>query len=201
MKPLARLYHAVSAGAPLVLGLRMRPATVGHMVILSRLGNPLAKAGPLTVEELTEAAFLLSDDWREIAERLARPFPKLEFKLWAWFKLRKADWNGSAAALTKWVWDREGELAVLRSSSSDPLEAAGPERLLLSLVHIGLTADEALDLPLIDAERLVLTWAEAQGHVKLNGEHHQALKARADAEYARVMAEIQAHKTDTEGAN
>jgi hypothetical protein len=64
-----------------------------------------------------------------------------------------------------------------------------------------LTADEALDLPLIDAERLVLTWAEAQGHVKLNGEHHQALKARADAEYTRVMAEIQAHKTDTEKGN
>jgi hypothetical protein len=82
------------------------------------------------------------------------------------------------------------------TSEGQPLECPGPERVLLVLTSTGLSEESALDLPMADAERLVLTWMEAQGHVKVLGDAHERLKAHAEAEHARVMAEWAAMNPD-----
>ena len=175
----------------MVLGRKLVPVTVGHLILLHRLESPFARGGQITVEDIAQAAFILSDNWHESAANMRSPFRPLMFRIWS-FRWRKADWVADCETLQKWIWHREEPLSPLNTANGKPLEAPGCERILLVLTNAGIPVETVLDLPLEDAERLVLTWAEANGQVELNGVNHQALKARADAEYARVHAEWEA---------
>lgn len=191
MNSLPLLYHTAAAGNPVVLGLRLSTFTLGHAILLHRLESPFVREGDVVAESVAITARVLSAPWRQSVRDLKARTRKLEFFIWSLFTLRKADWAKESAALSEFMQRREDKLQPAQSEGQ-PLECPGPERVLLVLTSIGLSEDTALDLPMADAERLVLTWMESQGHVKVLGENHERLKAHAEAEHARVMAEWQA---------
>ena len=192
MNSLALLYNAATGGAPLVLGIRMRPVSVGHMVLLHRLESPLVRfdAEP-TPSDVALAAYVIADDWRESCRNINSPLRRFIFWLWSRTKWKRADWSEEHRKLHAWLWP-DPELAVLNQQSGKPLEAPGCERLLLVLTDAGIPVDQILSMPFSDAQRLVLTWMEAKGHVELNGPNHQALKAAADAAAAKAKEEWEA---------
>jgi len=169
----------------------MSTFTLGHAILLHRLESPFVREGVLTADSVAITARILSTPWRQSARDLKSSTRKLEFFVWGLFALRKADWSKESERLSEYMQRREDTLQPATSDGA-PLECPGPERVLLVLTSIGISEDTALDLPMADAERLVLTWMESQGHVKVLGEHHERLKAHADAEHARIMAEWQA---------
>ena len=191
MNSLPLLYHTAAAGNPVVLGLRLSTFTLGHAILLHRLESPFVRTAVLTADSVAITARVLSTPWRQSVRDLKSSTRKLEFFVWGLFALRKADWSKEAERLAEYMQRRDDKLQPATSEGA-PLECPGPERILLVLTSIGLSEDTALDLPMADAERLVLTWMESQGHVKVLGENHERLKAHADAEHARIMAEWQA---------
>lgn len=195
MNSLPALYHACAARGPVVLGLRLRTITVGHTLLLHRLESPVARGGQFTIGELLLAAYVLSRPWEKAAESLRSPFRRLRFWALTKYVLPECDIQKDHAALMSWVSDRDDSLSVLRDNGDGKaLEAPGIERLLLTLCRCGLTADDSLDLPMQDAERIALCWAEANGNVELSGSNHAAAKAHAERERERVMAEWQSSR-------
>ena len=77
------LFARAARPAPaIVLGLLLRPFSIGHATLLHREDNPLAEGFESTPEQLAEAALICSQTW---AESLKMPFdPLISLKLWLW---------------------------------------------------------------------------------------------------------------------
>lgn len=81
----AAFSRAARPAPVVVLGLLMRPYSIGHYTLLIREGNPMAESDKATPAQLAEAALLCAQTWEQSARM---PFdPLIGFKLWIW-KLR-----------------------------------------------------------------------------------------------------------------
>ncbi len=74
-----------------VLGMPLRPYSLGHELYLIREGNPLAAGSPHANRfDLTQAVLICCQSWEE--SRLAHRDPLIRLKLWAWNRrARKLD--------------------------------------------------------------------------------------------------------------
>ena len=105
----ALLARAARPAPAIVLGLLMRPFSIGHHVLLIREGNPLAESNDASAVKVAEAALICSQSWEENARM---PFdPLIGFKLWIWKRRVKAKIGNMAAELLNFIQYRnEGSL-------------------------------------------------------------------------------------------
>lgn len=82
------LARAARPAPTIVLGLLMRPYSIGHQLLLIREGNPLAESNETDPSKLAEAALICSQSWTQVS---SMPFdPLIGFKLWLWgFRVRR----------------------------------------------------------------------------------------------------------------
>src|SRR5947209_2778814 len=99
----ALLARAARPAPVIVLGLLMRPFSIGHYLLLIREGNPLADSTKASAFKVAEAALICSQTWTESARM---PFDSIiRLKLWLWkLRTRKADF---AAELLSFVVYRD----------------------------------------------------------------------------------------------
>lgn len=73
---------ACAPGDVKILGVRIRPLTLGHVVLLSRVGNSLAVGGKESFDDLVSAVQICSRTWNEGVELINRPPSAFRLRWW-----------------------------------------------------------------------------------------------------------------------
>lgn len=182
------LYRAACPAPAVVMGLLLRPYSLGHDLRLTGLGNPLHNSDTATPRQLSEAVLVCSQGWRE-TERMPWDF-LLRLKLALW-RQRCRGLNASAELADFIRYRNEGSLEFPPSGVIDPGRPGGTKvagapfvlRLHHFLVmHLRLTEEQAWDYPLGLAKCRWGCYWEEYGDAALYNE----MEASADA-YARKM--------------
>jgi len=153
MIPVDQQYAISCAPGPGPSGnLKLKAASVGHFVLLSRLGSPLISA-PMDLKKgsLATAIWVLSRDWRDSKKSLGSWIAK------AWISYDAHRYSSSEEALSMellhlcnyWryhteglmCWDKDGE-----DKGGGSIPALFSIQFVLS--QLGFTSDEILDHPL-----------------------------------------------------
>jgi len=173
---LADILNATAKPCPIVMGLRLVPFTVGHAILLHRLGSPFVTGGRASANDLVEAVVVCSQSAEESIKTMASVFRWLPLRLMR-KKVSKSDIVKECHTLQEWIGDKSDCPEVLRQPGAGSREAAmpWPERLLVGLIDIGFTEETVLNMPVTDAERFFLTNAEMHGQVELWNDKNDAL--------------------------
>jgi len=173
---LAKILSETGPQAPIVLGVRLVPYTVGHAIVLQRLRSPFVMGGEISSTDLVEAVAVCSQSPLESIRSIKSRWNGLV--LWLWGK-RIANLNLIAESDKFQLWLRDQSTApeVLMESGSKSKTPAmpWPERVLVGCMHIGIAPDDAIKMPLGDAERLILAHAEMMGQVQLWDDQSEAI--------------------------
>jgi len=173
---LAKILAETGPQAPVVLGVRLVPYTVGHAIVLQRLGSPFVMGGEINPTDLVEAVTVCSQSPLESIKSIKSRFSGL--MLWMWGK-RIERMNALVESDKFQLWLKEQSTApeVLMEAGSKSKTPAmpWPERVLVGCLNIGIATDDAIQMPLGDAERLILAHAEMMGHVELWDDRSEAI--------------------------
>lgn len=179
----------------------LEPHTLGHALLLQRLGNPYAQAVSQAVPQLGAlvlASFVCSRP-ASIAARTAGGW-------WAkqWMVYHAIVWGSTHA-------EREAELRLYlaaawhtpafkptsrptgsHSAGADPLHVLWLHRRM----HLGETEDEAMRCPLLRARMDHLAWAEQQGAIVILGDDLTPTEKLLEAAEANAEWDRQLRKAD-----
>lgn len=158
------------------MGLRLVPFSVGHALLLHRMGSPFVYGGNASAQDLVEVAIVCSQPIYESVKTMRSWLRWLPLRIMRQ-KVKQADLLKESKAVQKWIEDQSDCPEVLRSSGSGQRAATmpWPERILVGLVNIGFDETTVINMPVIDAERLFLTHAEMNGQVELWSNEQDAL--------------------------
>ena len=84
MADLAKILAETGPEAPIVLGVRLVPYTVGHAIVLQRLRSPYVLGGEITPSDLAEAVLVCSQSPLESIRSIKSIWRDLI--LWLWGK-------------------------------------------------------------------------------------------------------------------
>jgi hypothetical protein len=173
---LADILNATSKPCPIVMGLRLVPFSVGHALLLHRMGSPFVYGGNASAQDLVEVAVVCSQPIYESVKTMRSWLRWLPLRIMRQ-KVKQADLLKESKAVQKWIEDQSDCPEVLRSPGSGQRAATmpWPERILVGLVNIGFDETTVINMPVIDAERLFLTHAELHGQVELWSNEQDAL--------------------------
>lgn len=176
MTRLADILNAISKPCPIVMGLRLVPFSVGHALLLHRMGSPFVCGGNPSAQDLVEVAVVCSQPIYESVKTMRSWLRWLPLRIMRQ-KVKQADLLKESKAVQQWIEDQSDCPEVLRSPESRKRSVTmpWPERILVGLVNIGFNETTVINMPVIDAERLFLTHAEMHGHVELWGTEQDAL--------------------------
>lgn len=179
-----------------ILGLPMRPYSIGHELWLTRQKNPLAGQGDCSRAQLEEAALVCSESWAGAREmnRDWLMIPKI--KLWKW-RMRKES-TARAVELFR-NYRAEGSITFPNESPNRGGQASRipGAPFLLRLIRFlmdqnRLKESECLDYPLGLAHMHYCAYWESQGALEVYNEH--------DATRDAWIAEMEAKRMAEEGA-
>ena len=175
MSPLADILTATSKLCPIVMGLRLVPYSVGHSLMLHRIGSPLVVGGAVGRSDLMTAVLVCSQPIKESMAAIYSPFRNLALKAWTW-KVKRLSFEAEMDKWNEWMLSQSTAPEILsKPGASKQLSMPWPERMLACCLEIGLQEDTVLAMPIGDAERLVLARAETHGDVELWNPKDEAL--------------------------
>jgi hypothetical protein len=190
----AALAQAALPAPTVILGLLMRPYSLGHELHLIREQNPIITSLAMdqtTLKNLRQAALICCQSWSECRRMHADPFLKLKIRFW---KLRTRNISrplGFAAGVVKFIdYRNTGVLDFpprkdVRKPGSTPTRKPGTPFILslqqFVMLHLGKTEAEAWDYPLGLAKMRWAAYYENEGSYEVYNEH--------DAEFERFVEE------------
>lgn len=160
----------------MVLGVRLVPYTVGHAIVLQRLRSPYVLGGEIAPSDLAEAVLVCSQSPLESIRSIKSIWRDLI--LWLWGKrIARLNVLVECDKFQLWLKDQSTAPEVLMESGSKSKTPAmpWPERVLVGCLNIGIAPDDAIQMPLGDAERLILAHAEMMGQVQLWDDKSEAI--------------------------
>lgn len=176
MSDLAKILAETGPLAPTVLGVRLVPYTVGHAIVLQRLRSPYVLGGEINPSDLVEAVLVCSQSPLESIKSIKSIWR--DALLWLWGK-RIAKMNLMVESDKFQLWLKEQstapEVLVEAGTKSKRPAMPWPERVLVGCISLGIDADKALQIPIGDAERLILAHAEMHGQVDLWDDQSEAI--------------------------
>lgn len=176
MSDLAKILAETGPQAPLVLGVQLVPYTLGHAIVLQRLRSPYVLGGQITPSDLVEAVVVCSQPPLESIKSIKSVWRDLA--LWLWGKrIARLDLLKESQTFQLWLNEQSTAPEVLMESGKQSKRPAmpWPERVLVGCVNIGIDADDAIKLPIGDAERLILAHAEMHGQAELWDDNAEAI--------------------------
>lgn len=167
MTGLADILNATAPSCPVVMGLRLVPYSVGHSLVLHRIGSPLVVGGPVGRADLMEAVLICSQPVGESLNAMRSPLRHLV--IWLWSKrTKRLSFEQEFEKWNAWMSEQSTAPEILsKPGKGRTLAMPWPERMLACCMDIGLREDTVLAMPIGDAERLVLARAETHGDVEL----------------------------------
>lgn len=175
MTGLADILNTTAPPCPIVMGLRLVPYSVGHSLVLHRIGSPLVAGGPVGRADLMEAVLVCSQPVKESLKAMRSPLRGLV--IWLWSKrTRKLSFDSEFEKWNAWMAGQSTAPEILsKPGNGRKLSMPWPERMLACCMDIGLQEDTVMSMPIGDAERLVLARAETHGEVELWSPKDEAL--------------------------
>jgi len=176
------LSEAAWPSPKVVMGMLLRPYSLGHELRLTALNNPLADVDSGTAENIAEAVLICSQSWRE-AEKM--PFDSLlGLKLWLWrWRAHKLDFR---AEIKKFVEYRkagtvEFPISDVPEASRSPSRIPGCPFLLRLhqwlMLHLRLSEAEAWDYPYGLAKCRWACYWEQEAGLKIYNAHDEEFDA------------------------
>lgn len=199
---------ACAPGTVKILGVRIRPLTLGHVVLLSRVGNSLAVGGPESFDDLVSAVQICSRNWTDGLELISRPPSQFKMALWQrWCQvangLTTGDFRPLAYAPRQWIllkrWFVDqidpnnwptflSESKGTREIPSTPNEAF---TLAGMMDEFSMTIEEAMNTPYALCRTLMAVNAERHGAGKcwwLESDDHIERKEYLRQQYLENLA-------------
>jgi len=173
---LAKILSETGPQAPVVLGVRLVPYTVGHAIVLQRLRSPFVIGGEVAPTDLVEAVTVCSQSPLESIRSIKSRCSGLV--LWLWGKrIERMNLIVESNKFQLWLKEQSTAPEVLMEAGSKSKRPAmpWPERVLVGCLNIGIAPDDAIQMPLGDAERLILAHAEMMGQVQLWDDRSEAI--------------------------
>lgn len=175
MTGLADILTMTAGPCPIIMGLRVVPYSVGHSLLLHRIGSPLVIGGEVSRADLMEAVMVCSQPVAESIKAMRSPLRKAVLWLWA-HRTRGLSFDVEFGKWSEWMAGQSTAPEILsKPGKSRELAMPWPERMLACCLEIGLTEATVLAMPIGDAERLVLARAETHGDVELWSPRDEAL--------------------------
>ena len=176
MSELAKILAETGPPAPVVLGVRLVPYTVGHAILLQRLRSPYVLGGEISSSDLAEAVLVCSQSPLESIKSIKSIWKDLA--IWLWGKrIQRMNLLAESDKFQLWLKEQSTAPEVLIEAGTKSKRPAmpWPERVLVGCLHIGIGSDDAVKMPLGDAERLILAHAEMMGQVQLWDDQSEAV--------------------------
>jgi hypothetical protein len=132
--------------------------------------------GEINPTDLVEAVTVCSQSPLESIKSIKSRFSGL--MLWMWGKrIERMNVLAECDKFQLWLKEQSTAPEVLMESGSKSKTPAmpWPERVLVGCLNIGIAPDDAIQMPLGDAERLILAHAEMMGHVQLWDDQSEAI--------------------------
>lgn len=193
MSSAAQFYRAARPEPPRVIGLQLRPYSLGHHINLHAYDSAFVKgAGALFIDMIT-SVFICSLTWKEWEDWKNSWKLKWALRFWGW-RMGKFDVKAEAETFARYLAAGSECPEVTVPSKGRALTAAWESRLKLFLVkELRLTVDEAMDYPLALAWQDYCAHGEAQGTLTLLSEaDKESLEWIKGDEYKRMVAEAEA---------
>lgn len=171
---------ACAPGNVKILGVRIRPLTLGHVVLLSRVGNSLAVGGRESFDDLVSAVQICSRNWTDGLALIRRPPSQFRLRWWQrWCRLANGLKTGNFGPLTyaprQWVLLKKwfasqidpqnwptfaSEAKAPRGIPTTPHEAF---TLAGMMAEFSLTMEQAMDMPYALCRIMLAVNAERNG--------------------------------------
>ena len=176
MSQLCKILAEIGPEPPEVLGLRLVPYTVGHALVLQRLGSPYVMGGMIGPADLAEAVLVCSQSPLQSVRTIKSKWKSV--LLWVWSKrISQLNLVKESDRFSLWLKEQSNAPEVLMEAGKSQKRPAmpWPERVLVGCINVGLNADDVIHLPIGDAERLILAHAELHGQVDLWDSQSEAI--------------------------
>lgn len=183
------LAQAALPAPEIVLGMLLRPYSIGHELFLIRERSPLLTSAAASRSALSRAVLICSTSWEEGRHI---PFERfLGLKFWIWRRrTRNLPLNGEIVAFRR--YRRAGSLEfpladTIRPSGTPPRPPGAPFLLRLQqwlMITLNLSESQAWDYPLGLAKMRWATHWEQEAGLEIYNFH--------DAEFERFVAEQEA---------
>lgn len=177
---------------PVIIGVRMKPYSLGHSVILSQIDSGFTAGRFPTFEDLIAAAFVCAHSWEENNRLLRSPFRRwLRLKLWGALAGR---FDIVAATVSMLQYVTAGDVYPDTEPPKDPeavRELAAPHsaRIYLFLRSSGFSESAAWNMPCNVANWLHAARAEEDGKITLMSRQRRAFLEIARRERERAERE------------
>lgn len=151
------------------LGARLEQLTIGHILLLQRLGSPFLSDQPVTATRLFEAVFVCCQAHEKALVNMQKWWAPRLLWFWAW-RHRKTDLKAESARFIAYLEENFSVARMKKTRGASPAAVGAPWalRILVALMaEFHWPERAALDCPLIKANGLLAAHAEARGEVKL----------------------------------
>jgi hypothetical protein len=158
------------------IGVDMRPFSLGHYLILSHEQSPFIVGNMPDFDDLVFAAFVCAHDWRSNMKLRKSPLRRwIIARIWGLFT-RRFDGANNMVRMAFHIRDAQTlpESKPQKGTTRRFLFSDWPTRLLEYLLSRGFTIDQALDLPLVQANRLFVAHLETSGEAEFMVERDDA---------------------------
>ncbi len=173
----------LDAPQPTIIGVRMRPFSLGHKMLLARIGSAfVTRAMFPTFDDLISTTCICAHTWEENQKLLRSKWrQRITLRVWGTFAGR-FDVPGAVVALWRYVnvgMSYPVDIDPPKQGEGRELCAPSSARLLLFLRRSGFSETEAMNLPLPFAHWLDAAGAEEDGKLNLVSRRTMALIAAA----------------------
>jgi len=145
-----------------VLGVRLRPLTLGHWLWLEALENPVVGGGASSLLDLTQAVAVCSVPFPKVARAVRRRswWRRLWFAVGWTFRWKL---EVEAAKFTAYWRDCFPQPDLWSEDEGVEPGLPGAFRLVARLMARGMSREQAWEMPAGEAQFLTLVWAEEAG--------------------------------------
>lgn len=180
----AAWFTAAVPDAPVtVLKLRLRPYSLGHEILLTRLESPFVCGGLKNSEADLRAALLLaalvcSQTWEDACRSLHNPFLDLFLRFWRLrLRIGKQNWSGDLIGFVNYIRAGSWMPEVNRPKSGGrALKSPWPFRLAAILMReLNLSESDALNMSMARAAVYYAAIGDLEGMMDLFGAADQAM--------------------------
>lgn len=177
-----------------VFGVALKPFTVGHSILLERIKSPFAFGGNADVDDIARAILFFTSDFeggvKSLYRRtLSQKVWQWRFKVWAFFNKDKA--LAGRLILANYISEARGARPSCFVNKSKTAVTHAPDSLITiaTLLRLGYTECEALNMPYGKANWLYYGWLHSEGAVDFKDPKHSDLFSRVAAAQRKAKEE------------
>lgn len=157
----------LSAPTPKIIGVGMRPFSVGHSLLLEQIESSFVCGTFPTYDDLVSTAFICAHDWRENKKLLRSPLRRW-MTCWLWGKLAgNFDIAKAVIELHQYIQDGNEFPEVRKKDGMRSLSMPHSARLYTFLRGLGMGEDESMNFPMRAANILYCAEQEQTGRLEL----------------------------------